>query len=311
MNPKVARLNVFGVLCASLAIVASEKQAAPAVQNTSPVQSLPAERNVQPASQPKSAMCTFEWLDSKKQADTWATVSVAFRQELLPDQPSADPNASVYPLKQIARMARCGDAVFVVLEKRATEKEREEWDRPFDLYNFNLAKNEKTPIAAKWIFWFWQFDQLAHFEDGPAPDITFRSMSCVECEPLIILSAVRFDPKAQKWELRHWLNREEGITIADWDLSEGSEGDYETLAGIADFSKKGHDEVAVWTLNRSLDDKDPTKTLPAVTKVSLFGFQNGMPVEANVKDEKEISRIKKLLCEIALEDVACKKPVAR
>lgn len=290
----------FVLLCLVLAGCKNEPRAA----------NPPAVKNTQPASQGQGMTCSFEWVDPKKQAGIWAEISSAFREELLPDKPSGGaPSPGIYAIKRIARVARCGDAMMVVLEKRTNQKESDEWDRPFELYNFNRTRNEKSPITAKWTFWLWQFDKLARFEDdGPSPDIIFESESCTECEPAIILSALRFDPKEQRWELRRWPEGDEGIAITDSAVGiDGSVEEYETLSGIADFYGKGNDEVAVWTRYRDVNDKDSGKILAAVTTLRLYGFQNGTPVDTEVKDQAEITRIKKMLCEMNPKDPACKK----
>jgi len=162
---------------------------------------------------PVKAACKFEWLDVAKSLPMSADVFAAFEQELQPDSPSSDPAVSVYPLKRIVRLARCGDAVLVVLGKSSPEKKRQDWDRPFELYDFNLATKQKTAIMGGWVFWLLQFGELAHFEDSDVPDNTFTSLSCTECEPLTMLSSVRFDPGLQKWELRKWPKDQDGISL--------------------------------------------------------------------------------------------------
>lgn len=269
----------------------------------------PVGQNARPASQRQGVTCNFEWVDPKKQVGVWAEISNAFREELLPDQQSAGtPGPGIYAIKRIARVARCGDAMMVVLEKRTNEKESDEWDRPFELYNFKRTKNEKSPITGQWTFWRWQFDKLARFEDGPAPDIVFESESCTECEPAIILSALRFDPKEERWELRRWPKGDEGILITDAAVGiDGSVEEYETLSGIADFYGNGHDEVAVWTYYRDVNEKGSGQVLAGVTTLHLYGVQSGTPIEVEVKDKSEMTRFKKTLCEMNPKDSACLK----
>lgn len=241
----------------------------------------------------------------------WNEVTAAFHQELIPDPPAVDANnsADAYTRKQITRMARCGDAVLVVLEKSTEVEEQQGWNRLFELYNFNLSTHAKSDIEAKWPFWLWKFRQLAHFENGPAPDITFEAMSCTECEPAILLSSLRFDSKNQKWELRQWPKGEEGIELLDAAVGvDGSVEEYATASGIGDFDGRGHDEVAVWTHYRDVDDKDPDKPLPAITTLSLFGYEGGLPVEIEVKDQGQMARIKKHLCQMNPQEDGCKNP---
>ena len=255
---------------------------------------------------PIRAGCRFEWVDLAKPSPELAEVSRAFEQELRPDPPSSDPGFSTYPIKRIVRLARCGDAILVVLEKGSAETKRKDWDRPFELYDFNLTTKQKTGITASWIFWLLQFDELAHFEDGDVPDITFRSMSCTECEPVTMLSSVCLDPGLQKWELRKWPKDEDGIALFDSSVGvDGSTDEYETIYGIADFDGKGYDEVALWTHYRELIEKD--KPPAPVTTLSVYSFAGGVAGETEVKDEDEMVRLKARLCRMDPKNTACKK----
>ena len=250
-------------------------------------------------------------MDAKQQATIWSEVAAAFQQELIPDPPASDDahSADAYTRKQITRMARCGDAVLVVLEKSTEIKDQQDWNRLFELYSFNLSTKTKSAIEAKWPFWLWKFRELARFEGGSAPDITFQAMTCTECEPTIVLSSLRLDSKDQKWELRQWLKGGEGIELFDDAVGiDGSVEEYATLSGIGDFEGKGYDQVAVWIHYRDVDEKDPKKPLSAVTTLTLYCYQNGLPVEIEVKDPTEMARIKSRLCGVSLQGNACTNP---
>jgi len=269
-----------------------------------------AEKKPAEAAPPVKAACQFEWLDVETSSPISADVSAAFLQELQPDPPSSDPSVSVYPLKRIARLARCGDAVLVVIGKSSPERKRQDWDRPFELYDFNLATKQKTAIMASWVFWLLQFGKLAHFEDSGVPDITFTSLSCKECEPLTMLSSVRFDPGLQKWELRKWPKDQDGISLFDSSVgTDGSADQYETIYGIADFDGKGHDEIALWTHYREFGEKG--EPLAPVTTLSLYSFPDGVAVETEVKGEEDVVRLKTRLCLMDPKNAACKKPSSR
>lgn len=305
-------MAVGGVLLTSLGLFVvlggcTTKEHASGERNTKPVQNQAVIQNSQPSQQPATASCTFEWVDSKRQTAKWGEVTSAFREELLPDPPQNNSNRDVYSLKKIVRMGHCGEAAFVVLEKTTGKKEDEEWNRLFELYNYNLSNKQKSEITAKWPFWLWEFRQLSHFDDG-TPDVVFECDSCTECEPVIILNALRFDPKEQKWGLREWSKGEQGILIGDAAVGvDGSVEEYQTFWGIADFDGSGHDEVAVWTHYRDVDEKDPKKILPAVTTLSLFSYRTGAPMETEIKEQAEMSRIMKQLCRMNPKADACKK----
>ena len=267
-------------------------QAAPSVP-TSPTQS------VAPPPVPNVRACKFVRIDRKKDASAWDIITAAFRQELRADEvgtTSNDPAGQyAHPVKRIALMASCGDAVIVALEKRSGKKD-EDWNRLVELYNFNLSRKEKSIIEAKWQFWLWTYRKLARFDDSPVPDIVFESASCTECEPEFVLSAVRYDADNQKWGLRLWPEGGEGVVIADTDVDvDGSVEEYRMLAGIADFEHVGHDEIAVWTHYRDVDDKDPKHKLPAVTTLHLYRCEKGVPRDYEIKDEAEKNRITKVL----------------
>lgn len=303
---------LLALYCAVL--VSCKKPASSEAARQPQVSAPPTVDNTQPSAQSQRVPCKFEWVDSKQQAATWSEVAASFRQELVPDPPAADPNNSMdsYTRKQIMRMARCGDAVIVVLEKSTEIKDQQDWNRLYELYSYNFSTKEKSSIEAKWPFWMWKFDELAHFEDGPAPDITFEAMSCTECEPAILLSSLRLNSKSQKWELRQWSKGDVGIEVADAAVGiDGNVEEYSTVSGIGDFDGKGYDEVAVWNHYRNVDDKAPGKPLPAVTTLSLFGYQNGLPVETEVKTPAEMARIKKRLCQMNPRNDACKYPKSK
>lgn len=245
-------------------------------------------------------------LDPVKDATTWSKFTAEFQKELAADTPSQYPSGSSYPLKRIAKIWRFGESALVVLEKYSNEAERKEWDRLFEIYNFNITKNEKSQITAKWPFWLWKFRQLANFEKGPAPDITFESATCTECEPVIILGALRFDANQQAWRLRRWLDGDEGVLLADTDV-ELDCGKYENVSGIADFQGTGHDEVAVWTHVQQFDDKDPQKVASDVTTVMLHRVKDGAPLSIEIKDPREMQRIKKMICDMNPKESACVK----
>jgi hypothetical protein len=300
---------LLALQCAAL--VSCKKQAPSGAPSQPQISTSPSAENKQPPQAPPAAPCKFEWLDAKRQAAIWSEVAAAFHQELIPDPPAADDShsADAYTRKQISRVAGCGDAVLVVLEKSTEIKDQQDWNRLFELYSFNLSTKAKSAIEAKWPFWLWEFHQLAHFEDGLAPDITFEAMSCTECEPVILLSSLRLDSNSQKWELRQWPKGDQGIELADAAVGiDGSVEEYATVSGIGDFDGKGFDEVAVWTHYRDVDEKDPNKPLPAVTTLTLFGYRNGLPVEIEVKDPVQMVHIKNRLCEMNSQEAACKNP---
>jgi len=241
-----------------------------------------------PAPSPKTPTCKFEWVNEKQSPELRASVAAAFQPQLHP----GDPDAGV---SRIALMARCGDAVVVAIE-RSSGKRDEAWNRWVELYNYNLATRKSSSIEAEWQLWLWKFRGLARFEDGPAPEITFETASCTECEPQFILSALRYDAESETWVLRLWPEAKEGVAVADSAVGvDGSVEEYRTLYGIGDFETVGRDEVAVWTHYRDVDEKDPKKKLPAVTSLTVYRFQNGTPLTTEIKDAAEIKRIEVLL----------------
>jgi hypothetical protein len=308
------------ILCATaslaVALPACKKNETPKSQAQQPSSAQPnpgaqAQAEPSPASTvsapPGMVKCDFEWINARSTPTLWNEVSSAFQKELLPEKQSTESNSDSYAVKKITKMARCGDAVFVALEMVSGKKEDKDWDRITALYNFMLSTKEKTEITAKWTFWVAKFHPLARFDDGP-PDIIFESYSCTECEPLVILNAVRVDPSEGKWRLREWSNGDEGIAIADAAVDvDGSVQEYQTMSGIADFDDKGHDQVALWTHYRDTDEKEPTKLLPAVTKLSLFSYKDSRPSETEIKDPAEISKIMRRLCSLNVKEPECKK----
>jgi hypothetical protein len=297
VNAVVARRACLTVLVV-LSLVSCKKEAPPESEAPAPTPAAP--RVSQPA-------CSFAWIEKKSDENTWKKVSEAFHQELLPDSPNTDSAAGrAYTHKEITRMARCDDSVLVVIEKSASERQRAKWDRPSELFNFNLAANRKTPITASWPLWLWTLEKLAHFDSHAVPDVVFTSESCTECEPLTVLSALRFNRATEKFELRDWPENKEGIVVNDATIAVGgSVKEYQTLYGIADFEGKGYDQVALWRHGQE-SSEDPSKPPTPVTTVTLFRFQTDVPLETPVTSDEEISRLKAVLCSMNPKNSACR-----
>jgi hypothetical protein len=282
----------------ALALVSCKKEVPPQSEGPAPARA---------AAAVSQSACTFAWVEKETDRGTWSKVSESFRRELLPDTPSKDPSVSAYSHKQITRMARCSDSVLVVVEKSASEKQRARWDRPSDLFNFNLASHEMAPITAGWPLWLWTFEKLARFDSNAVPDVLFTSQSCMECEPLTLLSALRFDAASQKWELRDWPENKEGIVVGDATIAVGgSVEEYQTLYGIADFEDKGYDQVALWTHGQDSDEEDQSKPPTPVATLTLYSFQAGVPLGTPVTSDEEISRLKAVLCSMNPKNNACR-----
>ena len=230
-------------------------------------------------------------IDSATDPSGWDEINTAFNKELQPDPASTESGKKAYLSKRIARAWRYGDAAMVVVEKQGDEK----WYRLFELYNYSLAKHSKSEINAKWPFWLWEFHALVQF-DATAPDITFEAASCTECEPVIIFSSLQFDPSTESWKLRHWANGDDGLAIYDdGENVDGSDPEYDSRWGIADFQSTGFDQVAIWTRYRDSDPKDPHKVMPVVSELDIFGFKDSAPTKTQIKEPAQINRIKKLL----------------
>src|SRR5262249_37475315 len=123
-----------------------------------------------------------------------------------------------------------------------------------------------------------------------------------------LLCALRFSPKAQKWELRRWVENDPGVVIFDMNQESNVAG-YETVSGIADFDSAGHDELAVWShFQEAAADNGPAKLLPPVTSVTIFSFRNGTALGTTISDEAEVRRIKGTLCKLNAGAETCKKP---
>src|SRR5258708_15426328 len=232
---------------------------------------------------------------------TWEKVISAFNKELQADPTPTDPSTTVFTFKQIARAWRYKDSIVVVLEKRS--EENTDWDRLFELYDYNLATNRNTPIVTNCPIFLSNFRTLAVFERDSLPDIAFETMSCTECEPEVIVSAVYFDENDGTWKLRRWADGDEGIGIDNTDSAE--DPDYAALSGITDFQRSGFQQLAVWFRYRDFDQKNPDKVLPVITTLNIFGFKHGTPTKIEVKNIKEIERVKKQLCEMNPGAVAC------
>src|SRR5262249_10257718 len=149
------RLAALVIVAACYLLSACKKPESPPVEQAGPTPAV----NPTPASQPPAEptpTCSFEWISSAHSATLWTEVSEAFAQELRPDTASGDPSQSgtefVYPVKHIVRVARCGDAAVVILEK-STNKKGEDWNRLFEIYTYSLKNKTKSSIEAKWPFW--------------------------------------------------------------------------------------------------------------------------------------------------------------
>jgi len=231
----------------------------------------------------------FRWLDIGVSADAAALgrVKSAFAGELRPDESTL--------ARKIVRVGVFRNAALVAVDATARDKQ-EKWNHFFEFYNFDMSSGAKLRLKLQSTAWLVNFQKLAKFEPGPAPEVLVSYYDCTECEAVTLLSAFRFDAAANRWQPRLWTESHDAILVdSDPDLGEFL-ASYECVFSVRDFDGDGWDDVGVGCRRTESEMNDAQKVRSVQDTFDVSSYRNGQPQNRVFKDEPAAERARQILC---------------
>src|SRR5579862_6566702 len=199
----------------------------------------------------------FRWLNAKADAATWTKIETAFQNELKPDErgTTGPDELDVYRYKFLEGVGIVDHSALVVIGHRPAKvfKKENEWMNFSSAFNFDLESGAKSEIENTQWMWDWKFKRLVHFQQNSAPDITYTYLTCTECEPSEMFSALRYNVATRKWELRNWeMDRmiwwtgKDGFVVDEEAIIEepNSTVSFDCLYGVIDPDGRGIEAIA-------------------------------------------------------------------
>jgi hypothetical protein len=254
----------------------------------------------------------FRWLEEKTDPRLWSKLTVAFAEELKPDDPKVVGQQAAMGHKSILRAGLYENSALIViaLERDVSMKT----EARFLTYNYDTESEQKERIEDHTAGGIWQLRvvQLARFEPTPVPDIVFQFRDCVACEAQTFLASYRYDVSTQKWRRRNW---EMGTSPhSGWTLPVGSSSEegfdpeeqtradylYQTACvfRIADLNGDGLDDVATWCREK-VTAIEPPKAVHALSdKTLLFTGKDGRSKLLQILDPGAASTLHRQICNI-------------
>jgi hypothetical protein len=201
----------------------------------------------------------FRWIDAQQDGAVWNKVQAALRDELKPDK--ADPDTLTLGYKYLKRVGVSNSSALVIVGYRVRERPTpaEQGEEYFLAFNYDLVSGSLSKVVNPehadvdgLYMWHWKFTRLARFESSPVPDVVFTYLSCWECEPEMILAALRYDSATRMWQIRRWGEGKPewwmtrvGLVI-DMDVNNGGDTvSYDCLYGFLNLKGDGFDNVAI------------------------------------------------------------------
>lgn len=207
-------------------------------------------------------------------------------------------------------------ALVIVGHKTAKVPKQDDVDERFSsAFSFDLENGAITKIEhAEWM-WHWKFKQLAHFEKPGSPDVAFTYLSCWECEPVELLSTLRYDAPSRKWAMREWeadkmiwWTGQEGLVV-DADILEGADEtlSFSCLHDVLDLRGTHVDSVA----NRCREVTEITGGQKIATDVTVvYALDGGLLKVRPVTSTQEVAAVTAQLCVHKPSHGLCKLPPA-
>lgn len=233
----------------------------------------------------------FHWLDQKRDAGLWNSVSVSFHSQLT-DRHSDYGEMYGY-LKLVGVFGNCA---LVVVTYRMS-KDPQGGDQYSSAFNYDIATKSISKVARLDYMWYWSFFKLARFEASPAPDVLFTYDDCTGCEADEMLSTAHYDPALRQWRARQWKTEgkadwttETGLIVEDAPDPDDPLISDDNLYGVV-YLDGGFDGVALrsrWISKRTPHHVDDW-TL-------MYGAKSGILVGKLVSDKQEQLRIWSKLC---------------
>jgi len=225
----------------------------------------------------------FQWLDFHRGSVEWAKIHLAFRQELEPDVPNnINGGVVAYRYKYIYRVGVFKTAALVVIGHRETEGAK--GGDYFSAFNYEMRTGSKSAIEDADFLWEWKFVKLAQFQPSVTPDVTFRYVSCTECEEQTFVASFQYDPAKNRWGLRKW-GRDKGLLVGETPEPDDEVISFGCLHKISDWNADGFDDVAVWCKEVSKDGKGRTKIDSSTT---VYSFKDGHFTNKTLTGSEEI-----------------------
>jgi hypothetical protein len=255
----------------------------------------------------------FRWLNAKTDAKTWAKIENAFQDELKPDEPRSD-GGDAFGYEFLQRIGVVDHSALVIVGQRASKVQKEqEWLNLSFAFNFDLESGTKSKIEHADELWHWKFKRLAHFQLGGVPDVTYTYLTCTECEPSEMFSALRYSAATKKWEVRNWeMDRmiwwtgKEGFAVYT-DILEGADSavSFDCLYGVIDVDGKGVDAIA----NRCQEVTELQNGKKLTTDVTVLYRLDGNLLKIKpVTSTQEVADVTAKLCLGKLHQAICKLP---
>lgn len=228
------------------------------------------------------------WISERAEPRAWRDIRSAFHEELQPDDPAKRAPYVALRHKYIARVARFADVYLVIIGERIRAADKPDFD-VFLAFSYDAQSRTKTAVRSA-AFAKWEPVKWTAFAPK-TPEVVFTHWSCIECEATYLLSSFFYDAGSRSWRLRGWPEDGEDIEVgSDWILGDEMNSRSECLYRIADFSRDGNADLAVWC--REMFDPD---SLKPVEKLTLYMVSADTPIR-RAPDPIQARSLERVLC---------------
>jgi hypothetical protein len=247
-----------------------------------------------------SGQIEFRWLDPQQDSAEWAKINLSFQQELKPDVPTNVNGGPVaYKYKYVHRIGIFKTAAIVLVGHRETMESK--LGDYFSAFNYDTRTGSKSAIDDADVLWQWKFIKLARFQPLEAPDVSFRYVSCTECEEREFVASFQYNATLTRWTLRKW-NFDKGLLVCETPEPDDEVVSFGCLDGIADWNADGFDDVAVWRREVTQSGKGKTK---ADSSTTVYSFKSGN-LRSNTLSGTEEVTVQTELCRTSKGNKLCK-----
>jgi len=270
------------------------------------------------AGAPESATATsdnFHWIHPDSDPKLWEQILQKFNLELRPDEavPEKSP-IDVYRYKYVKRVGVFNHSALVIIGHRPAKEvtKDNEWNLAYSAFNFDLATGQKSNIEhAEWL-WQWKFVKLAKFGPSLAPDVTFRYLSCTECEPDSMFSSFYYDASQSAWQMRPWgdgkdlwWTAKDGLVVELDIIGDSEITFFDCVYGILNSQDAGFQDLAMRC-------KEFTETASGESKVAdntvLYSLSGGQFRVRRVTESSEVLQLTQQMCKPGVKSFLCRLP---
>ena len=259
-------------------------------------------------------MDAFRWVHENSDSQLWGQVLQAFRDELTPDQPTSGSSPlDVYGYKYLQKVGIYNRALLVIVGHRPAKVATKDnaWDEYYSAFNLDLTTGRKTAIEHAGRMWQWKFVRLARFSP-PAPDVTFRYLTCTECEPDTMFSSFHYDEGKSSWQMRPWGNGKDlwwtasdGLVVELDIIGDGGPTFFDCVYGILSSQEAGFQNVAMRCKEFEETDSGESKVTDNTVLYSLSGGQFKMRL---VTEAAEVADLTRQMCKPTVKSILCQLP---